>query len=118
MSVRRRQSDVQTFKQVRLMFKNYLVEPKVEGRYICSACDATIHDIAKLINEKYPEYKIPTKFKNIPDQLELVRFSSKKITDLGFQFMYNLEDMYTGAIDTCRDKGLLPKPAEKGLLTN
>jgi len=36
-------------------------QPKVEGRYICSACDTTIHDIAKLINEKYPEYKIPTK---------------------------------------------------------
>ena len=28
MSVRRRQSDVQTFKQVRLMFKNYLVVSK------------------------------------------------------------------------------------------
>jgi len=46
-----------------------------------------------------------------------VRFSSKKITDLGFKFKYSLEDMYTGAIDTCRDKGLLPKPAEKGLFT-
>jgi len=39
-----------------------------------------------------------------------VRFSSKKIRDLGFQFKYSLEDMYCGAIDTCRDKGLLPKP--------
>nr|ARQ84128.1 dihydroflavonol 4-reductase-1 [Phaseolus vulgaris] len=85
-------------------------EPKVEGRYICSACDTTIHHIAKLINEKYPDYNIPTKFKNIPDELELVRFSSKKIRDLGFQFKYSLEDMYCGAIDTCRDKGLLPKP--------
>ncbi|KAK7383018.1 hypothetical protein VNO78_28683 [Psophocarpus tetragonolobus] len=87
-------------------------QPKVEGRYICSACDATIHDIARLINQKYPEYKVPTKFKNIPDELEPVRFSSKKITDLGFQFKYSLEEMYTGAIDTCRDKGLLPKPAQ------
>ncbi|XP_047160387.1 dihydroflavonol 4-reductase-like [Vigna umbellata] len=90
-------------------------QPKVEGRYICSACDTTIHDIAKLINEKYPEYKIPTKFKNIPDELEVVRFSSKKIKDLGFQFKYSLEDMYCGAIDTCRDKGLLPKLAETPL---
>ncbi|KAG5051930.1 hypothetical protein JHK87_004128 [Glycine soja] len=87
-------------------------QPKAEGRYICSACDVTIHDIVKLINEKYPEYKVPTKFQNIPDQLEPVRFSSKKITDLGFQFKYSLEDMYTGAIDTCIEKGLLPKPAE------
>jgi len=44
-----------------------------------------------------------------------VRFSSKKIKDLGFQFKYSLEDMYCGAIDTCRDKGLLPKPAETPL---
>ncbi|TKY53473.1 Bifunctional dihydroflavonol 4-reductase/flavanone 4-reductase [Spatholobus suberectus] len=87
-------------------------QPKVEGRYICSACNATIHDIAKLINEKYPEYKVPMKFKNIPDQLELVRYSSKKIRDLGFQFKCSLEDMYTGAIDACIEKGHLPKPTE------
>jgi len=36
-------------------------QPKAEGRDICSACDVTIHDIAKLINEKCPEYKILTK---------------------------------------------------------
>ncbi|XP_057423403.1 dihydroflavonol 4-reductase-like [Lotus japonicus] len=86
--------------------------PKSEGRYICSASEATIHDIAKLINSKYPEYNVPTKFKNIPDELELVRFSSKKIKDMGFEFKYSLEDMYTGAIDTCKEKGLLPKAAE------
>ncbi|GAU15278.1 hypothetical protein TSUD_03450 [Trifolium subterraneum] len=85
---------------------------EVEGRYICCACEANIHDIAKLINAKYPEYNVPTKFNNIPDQLELVRFSSKKIKDLGFEFKYNLEDMYTEAIDTCREKGFLPKFVE------
>jgi len=36
-------------------------EPKAEGRYICNACDVTIHHIAKLINKKYPEYKVPTR---------------------------------------------------------
>ncbi|KAF1883198.1 hypothetical protein Lal_00003382 [Lupinus albus] len=86
--------------------------PKVEGRYICSSCDATIHDIAKLLNKKFPEYKVPTKFENIPDELKVVRFSSKKITDLGFKFKYSLEDMYTQAVETCREKGLLPKLAE------
>jgi bifunctional dihydroflavonol 4-reductase/flavanone 4-reductase len=52
------------------------------------------------------------RFKNIPDQLELVRFSSKKIKDLGFEFKYSLEDMYTEAIDTCKEKGFLPKFVE------
>ncbi|MED6202660.1 hypothetical protein PIB30_107733 [Stylosanthes scabra] len=36
-------------------------QPKVEGRYICSASDATIHQIAKFLNKKYPEYNVPTK---------------------------------------------------------
>lgn len=58
------------------------------------------------------------RFKNIPDELEVVRFSSKKIKDLGFRFKYNLEDMYCGAIDACRDKGLLPKPAETSLMNS
>jgi bifunctional dihydroflavonol 4-reductase/flavanone 4-reductase len=44
--------------------------------------------------------------------LELVRFSSKKIKDLGFEFKYSLEDMYTEAIDTCKEKGFLPKFVE------
>ncbi|WVY98167.1 hypothetical protein V8G54_030318 [Vigna mungo] len=87
-------------------------EPKAKGRYICNACDVTIHDIAKLINKKYPEYKVPTKFEKIPDELEPVRLSSKKIKDLGFEFKYSLEDMYTEAIDACKEEGLLPKTAE------
>lgn len=35
-------------------------EPKAEGRYICNARDVTIHEIAKIINNKYPEYNVPT----------------------------------------------------------
>ncbi|GMY28384.1 bifunctional dihydroflavonol 4-reductase/flavanone 4-reductase-like [Fagus crenata] len=91
----------------------YLFEnPKAEGRYICSAADATIHDIAKLLREKYPEYNVPTKFKGIDDNLDVVSFSSKKVKDLGFQFKYSLEDMFVGAVEACRAKGLLPAAAE------
>lgn len=35
-------------------------------------------------------------------------FSSKKLQEMGFQFKYTLEDMYRGAIETLRKKGLLP----------
>ena len=35
--------------------------PKAVGTYICSAYEATIHDIAKLLNQKYPEYNVTTK---------------------------------------------------------
>ncbi|KAL2318760.1 hypothetical protein Fmac_032636 [Flemingia macrophylla] len=57
--------------------------------------------------------KAEGRFKSIPDELEIIRFSSKKITDLGFKFKYSLEDMFTGAVETCIEKGLLTKPAEK-----
>ncbi|XP_057427322.1 dihydroflavonol 4-reductase-like [Lotus japonicus] len=86
--------------------------PKAQGRYMCSAYEATIHEVARMINKKYPEFNVPTKFKDIPDELDIIKFSSKKITDLGFKFKYSLEDMYTGAVETCREKGLLPKTAE------
>ncbi|KAK9284769.1 hypothetical protein L1049_023946 [Liquidambar formosana] len=91
----------------------YLSEhPEAEGRYICSSDDATIYDIAKLIREKYPEYNVPTKFEGIDENLRVVSFSSKKLRDMGFQFKYSLEDMYTGAIETCREKGLIPHSTE------
>ncbi|KAK4599807.1 hypothetical protein RGQ29_009736 [Quercus rubra] len=82
--------------------------PKAEGRYICSGCDATIHDVAKLLREKFPEYNVPKKFKDVDENLEIISFSSKKIKELGFGFKYNLEDMYVGAVETCQGKGLLP----------
>nr|AIB06741.1 dihydroflavonol 4-reductase [Mangifera indica]AIY25002.1 dihydroflavonol 4-reductase [Mangifera indica]AIY25003.1 dihydroflavonol 4-reductase [Mangifera indica] len=83
-------------------------KPEAKGRYICSSDSATILEVAKLLREKYPEYNIPTKFKGVDDNLENYKFSSKKLTDLGFKFKYNLEDMYTGAVETCRAKGLIP----------
>nr|AAT66505.1 dihydroflavonol 4-reductase [Camellia sinensis] len=82
--------------------------PQAEGRYICSSHDATIHDLAKLMREKWPEYNVPTEFKGIDKDLPVVSFSSKKLIGMGFEFKYSLEDMFRGAIDTCREKGLLP----------
>ncbi|CAK9152367.1 unnamed protein product [Ilex paraguariensis] len=82
--------------------------PKAEGRYICSSHDATIYDLAKMIREKWPEYNVPAEFKGIDKDLPVVSFSSKKLIDMGFEFKYSLEDMYKGAIDTCREKGMLP----------
>ncbi|XP_062022928.1 bifunctional dihydroflavonol 4-reductase/flavanone 4-reductase [Rosa rugosa] len=92
----------------------YLYEhPKAEGRYICSSHDATIHEIAKLLREKYPEYNVPTTFKGIEENLPKVHFSSKKLLETGFEFKYSLEDMFVGAVDACKAKGLLPPPTER-----
>lgn len=48
------------------------------------------------------------RFEGIDKIHDLVRFSSKKLLDLGFEYKYSLEDMYKGAIHTCRAKGLIP----------
>lgn len=43
----------------------YLYEnPKAEGRYICSSHDATIHQLAKMFKEKWPEYHVPTQYES------------------------------------------------------
>ncbi|KAL8047384.1 hypothetical protein ABFX02_08G237900 [Erythranthe guttata] len=82
--------------------------PAAQGRYVCSSHDATIYDIANMIRDNWPEYHIPTEFKGIDKNIPVVRFSSKKLTGMGFSFKYTLEDMFREAIETCREKGLLP----------
>ncbi|EES04562.1 hypothetical protein BDA96_04G055300 [Sorghum bicolor] len=79
------------------------------GRYVCSSHDATIHGLAAMLRDRYPEYDIPQRFPGIEDDLQPVRFSSKKLLDHGFTFKYTaMEDMFDAAIRTCREKGLIP----------
>ncbi|XP_010523603.1 PREDICTED: dihydroflavonol 4-reductase [Tarenaya hassleriana] len=82
--------------------------PKAKGRYICSSHDATILTLAGLLGQKYPEYNVPSVFEGVDENLKSVAFSSKKLLELGFEFKFSLEDMFSGAIETCRAKGLLP----------
>ncbi|XP_058088380.1 dihydroflavonol 4-reductase-like [Magnolia sinica] len=92
----------------------FLMEhPEAEGRYICSSHDTTIIELAKKLKERYPEYTIPTQFKGVDATIKPVRFSSKKLTDLGFKFQYTMEDMYDGAIQSCREKKLIPLKKEE-----
>ncbi|KAI3877811.1 hypothetical protein MKW92_013426 [Papaver armeniacum] len=81
--------------------------PEAEGRYICSSEDTTIYQLADMLRNRYPEYCIPTKFDGIEESIEPVRFSSKKLTNLGFQYKYTWEDMFDGAIQSCKEKKLL-----------
>ncbi|KAL6518447.1 hypothetical protein OROGR_018949 [Orobanche gracilis] len=81
--------------------------PTAQGRYICSSHDATIYDIANMIRQNWPEYHIPNEFEGIDKDIPVVRFSSEKLKTTCFSFKYTLEDMYRGAIESCREKGLL-----------
>ncbi|XP_065880493.1 bifunctional dihydroflavonol 4-reductase/flavanone 4-reductase-like isoform X2 [Euphorbia lathyris] len=81
---------------------------KAKGRYICSSHDATIHNLARLLRQTYPEYNIPNKNNGVEENVKNLIFSSKKLEDLGFEFKYSLKEMFVGAVETCRAKGLLP----------
>nr|AFO65510.1 dihydroflavonol 4-reductase [Narcissus tazetta] len=86
--------------------------PEAKGRYICSAHETNIVRLAKMLKEKYPEFDIPTEFEGIDEDLGVITLSSKKLVDMGFKYKYSVEDMYAGAIQSCREKGFLP-PATK-----
>lgn len=87
--------------------------PEAKGRYICSSHDDTIINMTKMLREKFPEYNVPTKLNNIVENLSVVKFSSKKLLDLGFEYKYSFEDMFVDAVATCREKGLLPITIEE-----
>ncbi|XP_072999313.1 dihydroflavonol 4-reductase [Typha latifolia] len=92
----------------------FLFEHKeAKGRYICSSHDLKISDLAKMLRERYPEYDIPMEFEGIDQILDSIKFSSQKLLDLGFKFKYSLEDMFDGAIQTCKEKGFLPLTTKK-----
>lgn len=88
--------------------------PAAAGRYVCSSHDATIHGLAAMLRERYPEYRVPERFPGVEDDLRPVHFSSKKLLDHGFAFRYTVEDMFDAAIRTCRDKGLIPLATAAG----
>eukprot|EP01018_Ginkgo_biloba_P008574 Gb_26459 [translate_table: standard] len=81
--------------------------PEAKGRYICSSRDTTIVELSKMLAEKHPEYNIPTEFKDADETLKAVPFSSKKLLDTGFKFQHTMEGMFDGAIQSCKEKGLL-----------
>uniref|UniRef100_A0A0D9V3A2 Flavanone 4-reductase n=1 Tax=Leersia perrieri TaxID=77586 RepID=A0A0D9V3A2_9ORYZ len=84
--------------------------PDASGRYVCSSHDVTIHSLARMLGEMFPEYGVPRSFPGIEHGLEPVHFSSWKLLAHGFRFRYTAEDMFEAAVRTCREKGLLPTP--------
>ncbi|XP_026409776.1 dihydroflavonol 4-reductase-like [Papaver somniferum] len=78
-----------------------------KGRYICSSDDITVHDIAKFMSTKYPELQLPTELLMEIEEKKPIHLSSDRLLSCGFNFRYNFEDMYTDAIQCCKDKGFL-----------
>nr|XP_011469132.1 PREDICTED: vestitone reductase-like isoform X2 [Fragaria vesca subsp. vesca] len=79
-----------------------------KGRYNCSLNVMTIEEMAELLYAKFPEFQIPS-----AESLKEVKgpkfpgLSSKKLLDSGFEFKYGVDEMFTDAIQCCKEKGYL-----------
>lgn len=82
--------------------------PNANGRYICSSHIITLEDLAKFLSAKYQEFQIPSlpALKDVKGHL-FTDVSSKKLLDTGFQYNYGIDEMFDGAIQSCKEKGYL-----------
>lgn len=82
--------------------------PDAEGRNICSSHTITIEKMFEFLSSKYPECPVPSleSLKEIEGN-RLAGLSSMKLLNLGFKFKYGLDEMFDGAIQSCKEKGYL-----------
>ncbi|CAA7394529.1 unnamed protein product [Spirodela intermedia] len=79
------------------------------GRYILSAVDSGLWDIAAFLSATYPQYKITTSLAEVPVRPRLV-FSTEKLQKEGFKFRHKqLEELYDLAVKVATATGLLPE---------
>ncbi|KAK9910763.1 hypothetical protein M0R45_034721 [Rubus argutus] len=82
--------------------------PNAKGRYICSSTQISLVEMSRFLSAKYPEFQIPTadSLKGI-EGYKTCQFSSEKLLNSGFEFKHGLDDMFDGAVQSCREKGFL-----------
>ncbi|KAL5976085.1 hypothetical protein ACLOJK_020415 [Asimina triloba] len=78
------------------------------GRYICSAFDTTVPELAKFLAQRYPQYDVPTSFDDLPAK-PTVRMSSEKLIKAGFTYNYGIEEIYDDGVKYFKAVGLLAK---------
>ncbi|XP_022154968.1 vestitone reductase-like [Momordica charantia] len=82
--------------------------PNASGRYVCSSHIITLEELAKFLSVKYPEFQIPSveSLKDVKGYI-FTDVSSKKLLDTGFEYKYGIDEMFDGAIQSCKEKGYL-----------
>ncbi|XP_019152203.1 PREDICTED: vestitone reductase-like [Ipomoea nil] len=82
--------------------------PNAEGRYTCCAVNTTVGELSAFLSTRYShKYNIPLIKVSKEKGFKYPKESSKKLLDAGFKFKYGLEDMFDGAIECCKQRGLL-----------
>ncbi|XP_049396452.1 anthocyanidin reductase ((2S)-flavan-3-ol-forming) [Solanum stenotomum] len=76
------------------------------GRYICSAVNTSVIELASFLKKRYPTLYVPTDFGEFPSKAKLI-ISSQKLIKEGFSFKYGIEEIYDQCVACFKDKGLL-----------
>ncbi|KAK4858068.1 hypothetical protein QYF36_010519 [Acer negundo] len=76
------------------------------GRYICAAVNTSVPEVAKFLNKRYPQYKIPTDFGDFPTKAKLT-LSSEKLISEGFSFKYGIEEIFDQTVEYLKTKEIL-----------
>ncbi|KAL5772606.1 hypothetical protein ACOSQ2_012530 [Xanthoceras sorbifolium] len=85
----------------------FLAEKKsASGRYICSAVNTTVPELAKFLSKRYPQYKFQTDFGDLPSEAKIIPSSEKLISE-GFSFKHGIEETYDQTVEYLKAKGLL-----------
>nr|XP_043628373.1 putative anthocyanidin reductase [Erigeron canadensis] len=85
----------------------YLMEcDQAEGRYICCTNSCTMFELVQHLAKVYPAPNIQRVVEgdigSVPTEI-----SSKKLKDLGFRYMYGLQEVIHQTVDSCIEHGFL-----------
>lgn len=75
-----------------------------EGRYICSAIDISVPQLALYLSKRYPQYNVPTQFEDVPP---ISNLSSKKLVESGFSFKLGLDEIFDDGVEYLKIKDML-----------
>ncbi|XP_045826081.1 anthocyanidin reductase ((2S)-flavan-3-ol-forming) [Trifolium pratense] len=76
------------------------------GRYICCAHNTSVPELAKFLNKRYPQYKVPTEFDDCPSKAKLI-ISSEKLIKEGFSFKHGIAETFDQTVEYFKTKGAL-----------
>ncbi|XP_042429113.1 anthocyanidin reductase ((2S)-flavan-3-ol-forming)-like [Zingiber officinale] len=90
----------------------FVAEEKVAaGRYICSAVNTSLPELACFLRMRYPQRRLTTDCSDLPEKSKVI-LSSEKLIKAGFEFKYSkLEDIYDETIRSAEAVGFLTPTA-------
>ncbi|WJZ81980.1 hypothetical protein VitviT2T_001781 [Vitis vinifera] len=80
-------------------------KPVMKGRFLCSAVNATINEIADFYCENYPEFKITEEFTGGVEG-PTCKWDYTKLVKEGFEYKYELKKIVDDSVETGRRLGV------------